>query len=724
LDHDPVLSAFLSATQAVVFFGGPHRGMITKDIENYLADQFPGHIARQKIVAELRQDDESTKRELQDFIDLVGPFFIISICERKPSRTLVPQESEGQVRKWDRVGQEYVPVVENSAVLNLPSRFEIRIPIDSDHSNMAKFDHKDLTYQALLGYLKEIEQISSPAAYPWTNLLNSGRRRLPSHDKVEEAESDIINQKALINVAIKIVRSYRTSVLRVLDQNVADQASLLLSIEVALLEARNYLSLLQCSSQGGKTVARAIVMEYCETMNNLIVLLDVLSTHTANFTSYPRQPHLPRQQLPQILQRLERLKQQASRILSYEISQLYHSLGSASALQNEASKKISTLANMSITQFDLDNLSHLDPQWVPYTDLYFATGATSETDREEKNWLERLVATFTQFNAQNLKLQPRRFGAFDYENQLRKVMVEFRPYLPKLWETRPTEYDRQKWQVIKLGRMLRAATASDAAASFPCVPLLFLSECRTSSPPTFVLIYAAENLYSLDEAVRFSPPPSPQQRLRLALRLARSIAALHLAGIVHGVINPENIYLRYDPGLHARSDPFNISIDEAMAMLAGFDIARDFAGRSSKLDVEDTDLRVYLHPERMGWGGEKEMQHPRYDVFSLGLVMIEIGLWKRFKMLQKYQNADTDEERKEFSMQLRGHFKGNAIDGYMDERYRAIVSYCLGRRADPIIQEDDLEIGLHSASVLPLGIPNAVRVVQALTKILGESESS
>jgi hypothetical protein len=79
LDHDPVLSAFLSATQAVVFFGGPHRGMITKDIENYLADQFPDHIARQKIVAELRQDDDGTKRELQDFIDLVGPFFIISI---------------------------------------------------------------------------------------------------------------------------------------------------------------------------------------------------------------------------------------------------------------------------------------------------------------------------------------------------------------------------------------------------------------------------------------------------------------------------------------------------------------------------------------------------------------------------------------------------------------------------------------------------------------------
>jgi serine/threonine protein kinase len=253
---------------------------------------------------------------------------------------------------------------------------------------------------------------------------------------------------------------------------------------------------------------------------------------------------------------------------------------------------------------------------------------------------------------------------------------------------------------------------------------LFLSECRTSSPPVFVLIYAAESLYSLDEGIKYIPPPSSNQRLRLALGIAKSIAALHLAGIVHGGINTENIYLRYPPGVHAGGSVSNMNIGEVMPTLAGFDVARDFAGDSSKLDVEDPELRVYLHPERMAWGSGKEMQHPRYDVFSLGMAMIEIGLWQRFKSFQKYHEADTDEERKRFSMRLRGHFEGNGNDGRMEGRYRAVVSYCLGRRAHPVDVDGGSEMdNLHGATVSPLGTPNAVRVVQALANILGERDT-
>jgi hypothetical protein len=691
--------------------------MITEDIEKYLADQFPDYSARQKIVAELRQDDDGTKRELQDFIDLVGSFFVTSIYERKPSRTLVPQRGEGQTRKWDRVGQEYVPVVENSAVLHLPSRLEVRIPSDSDHSNMAKFDHKDPTYQALLGYLKEIEQVSSLSAYPWISLLNSATRRLPSHEKAAEAETDRADHKSLIDVAIEAVRSCRAPRSRLLEPN-EPEFMLLPNIESALVEARSYILLLQSSARRGENGARAIVMDYSEALNNLIVLLDIPRENAANTSRYAAQ------QLFQILQRMDWLNQRASETLSPEISQLYRRLGRVSAPDSEPSKKVATLANMAISlQSDLDSLSLRDPQWVPYTDLYFPADASSEMNREGKDWLEILVKTFTQFKASHLKLQARRFGALAHDHQFLKVMVEFRPYLPQLWKTRPFDYDRQRWQFLKLGRMLQTATSQSAAASFPCVPLLFLSECQTSSPPVFVLIYAAESLYSLDEAIRYSPPPPPKQRLRLALRIAKSIAALHLAGIVHGGINSENVYLRYEPGVHAKGGASNVNIDEATPMLAGFDIARDFAGDSSKLDVEDPELRVYLHPARMEWGGEKEMQHPTYDVFSLGMVMIEIGLWQRFKSFQKYQEADTDEERKGFSMRLRGHFKGDGDDERMDSRYRTVVSYSLGQRADPVGVEGDSEMeSLHGATVSPLGVPNAVRVVQALAKILGESE--
>jgi hypothetical protein len=457
-------------------------------------------------------------------------------------------------------------------------------------------------------------------------------------------------------------------------------------------------------------------MDYSEALNNLIVLLDIPRNNAADLSLYAGQQFL------RILQRIDWLNQRASETLGSEVSQLYRRLEFVSAPGSEPSEQVATLANMAMSlEPGLDNLSLQGPQWVPYTDLYFPTDASSEMDREGKTWLERLVQTLTQFKGSNLKLQARRFGALARGREFLNVMVEFRPYISELWKIRPLDYERQRWQVLKLGRMLQAATSQSAATSFPCVPLLFLSECRTSSPPVFVLIYAAESLYSLDEGIKYMPPPSPDQRLRLALRIAKSIAALHLAGIVHGGINTESIYLRYQPGVHAGGGVSNMNIDEATPMLAGFDMARDFAGDSSKLDVEDPELRVYLHPDRMGWGGEKEMQHPRYDVFSLGMVMIEIGLWQRFKSFQKYHAADTDEERKMFSTRLRGHFEGNGNDGRMDGRYRTVVSYCLGRRAHPVDVHGNSEMdSSHGATVSPLGTPNAVRVVQALAKILGE----
>lgn len=689
--------------------------MITEDIENYLADHFPDHRARQKMVAELRQDDDGTKRELQDFIDLVGSFFVISIYERKPSRALVPQRGEGQSRKWDRVGQEYIPVAENSAVLNLPSRLEVRIPSDSDHSNMAKFDHKDPTYQALLGYLKDTEKGSSLSAYPWMSVLNSAKRRLRSQEKSAEAEADTPDHNALIDVAIDAVRSYRTLQARGLELNESESA-LLPNIESALLETRSYILLLQSLERKRENCARAIVMDYSEALNDLIVLLDIPRNNAANSSLYVGQ------HFSQFLRRLEWLNQRANKTLSPEISPHCRRLGRDSAPDRELSKQFATLANMAMSlQPEFHGLSLQDPQWVPYTDLYFPADASSDMDREGKNWLERLVQTFTQFQGSNLKLQTRRFGALSRGHEFLKVMVEFRPYIPDLWKIRPLDYERQRWQVLRLGRMLQIATSQGAAAPFLCVPLLFLSECRTSSPPVFVLIYGAEGLYSLDEGIKYIPPPPSAQRLRLALGIAKAVAALHLAGIVHGGINTENVYLRYPPGMHAGGGVSSMNIDEVMPMLAGFDIARDFAGDSSKLDVEDPELRVYLHPERMAWGGGKEMQHPRYDVFSLGMAMIEIGLWQRFKSFQKYHEAETDEERQRFSIRLRGHFEGNGNDGRMDGRYRAVVSYCLGRRAQPVDVDGGSEMdNLHGATVSPLGAPNAVQVVQALANILAE----
>ena len=81
-------------------------------------------------------------------------------------------------------------------------------------------------------------------------------------------------------------------------------------------------------------------------------------------------------------------------------------------------------------------------------------------------------------------------------------------------------------------------------------------------------------------------------------------------------------------------------------LLAGFEISRyvdqppdpfrsdklkqkkadDSRHLSDRINEDEEDLRVYLYPDRHPKGSNKLGQRRPYDIFSLGLVLIEIGL--------------------------------------------------------------------------------------------------
>jgi len=197
-DNNPSLKALLNAVRAVVFLGAPHRGMDASDIQDYLASEFPDLEARRTIVSELERDNKGALQDIKDFVGLVGSFIVISIYERKPSRKLVKNskatdKSDGLANTpevWSRSGSDFYPVLADSALLNLPWWLEITIPSESDHSNMAKFDHKDATYQILLGYLKNVVEKPDSTIAMWSDFLYSsqdqsqryvrGEKRVPS----------------------------------------------------------------------------------------------------------------------------------------------------------------------------------------------------------------------------------------------------------------------------------------------------------------------------------------------------------------------------------------------------------------------------------------------------------------------------------------------------------------------------------------------------------------
>jgi hypothetical protein len=394
---------------------------------------------------------------------------------------------------------------------------------------------------------------------------------------------------------------------------------------------------------------------------------------------------------------LENLNGQLRRSLDLDAASSFPGLKSRFA---NPRPNINTMARMSTAFNRLDQHPMSGVLWVPSSALKFALGDVQEGDRAGKGWLQWIVESFTGEAAASMKLKRRRYGVLDHDGHLEKVMVEFRPYpeLDEGDEDGAADYEIRRWAVAQLARTLTCSMPPDTESSFPSVPLRCLSEIGGSSTPCFLLVYAADGLYGLDEVIsRHAAPPS-DCRLWLALCYARALASLHLADLVHGSINTENLYVRAAPlppgdsfSSSSTSTPVfsagDIDLAACTPLMAGFELARPLAGRSDKLDTEEPHLRVYQHPDRLNPGDNKSHQHPRYDVFGLGMAMVEIGLWKRFQSCRGYppvSMSDSDHTRQAFCRSLRRKFRGSMSEGNMGDLYGSIISFCLEKGPDPL----------------------------------------
>ena len=108
------------------------------------------------------------------------------------------------------------------------------------------------------------------------------------------------------------------------------------------------------------------------------------------------------------------------------------------------------------------------------------------------------------------------------------------------------------------------------------------------------------------------------ERVRLAVSLARAIVFLHSSRVVHKSIRPENIIvLQETPGKIGA--PF----------LVGFEKFRFVSTVSAKSGDSLWEKNLYRHPRRQGPCPEEgfKMEH---DIYSIGVCLLEIGLWSSF----------------------------------------------------------------------------------------------
>ncbi|KAK0734620.1 hypothetical protein B0T26DRAFT_670890 [Lasiosphaeria miniovina] len=192
-------------------------------------------------------------------------------------------------------------------------------------------------------------------------------------------------------------------------------------------------------------------------------------------------------------------------------------------------------------------------------------------------------------------------------------------------------------------------------------------------------------------------------RFQIAKAVAQCLGTLHSDWWLHKRISSRVVrfFFRQSHGGGGES------LDTAAPYLTDFAFARPTFGVFSAYEsvdsvVHDIDRDVYRHPERVG-APPKAYYNPMHDVYSLGVVLLEIGLWRTARQLYDDDFKDAQgvtgiDVTKAFLKRAR-----TELDHRMGPAYRDAVVLCL----------DGRKLGSHQGGKnLQFGIEFQKQVVQ------------
>jgi hypothetical protein len=184
-----------------------------------------------------------------------------------------------------------------------------------------------------------------------------------------------------------------------------------------------------------------------------------------------------------------------------------------------------------------------------------------------------------------------------------------------------------------------------------------------------------QTLMSIIQGSRGTERPSLDERFRMALLLARAVQKWHSVGWLHQGISSSNIIF------------FNLQqgreVDYSRPFLAGFDFARPNSDPSIGHAADDVAFNVYRHPARQG---DARKGHRRiHDIYSLGVVALEIGLWQRaFDIVSSRGNQPLSAQIIQQKLQVAAIER---LPHYAGSSYSAAVDACLTSKC--IVDLDD-----------------------------------
>ena len=197
---------------------------------------------------------------------------------------------------------------------------------------------------------------------------------------------------------------------------------------------------------------------------------------------------------------------------------------------------------------------------------------------------------------------------------------------------------------------------------------------------------------SLFDLLHHKTQPSLSKRIALAHAIARCLMYLHSVNWPHRGLRSNNIIFFVPDGTTpVYHDP----------IIAGFEFARPgLEGEKTDRPPRPVKDDLYQHPDILrGFVGSKFLKS--HDIYSLGVVLVEIAYWHPISDILKLPNQKwlgLAREKLLTAEFLRG------IETHIGESYASVVRRCLAGGVELGIpegaNEDDSEIGVHIQSVL------------------------
>lgn len=265
-----------------------------------------------------------------------------------------------------------------------------------------------------------------------------------------------------------------------------------------------------------------------------------------------------------------------------------------------------------------------------------------------------------------------------------RVMQETKKYGPYI---DPGEMDALTARLADLVRLLNASKSADFR-SLKCIGC-------THQPHNYSYILEFEippgiddskhnSLHNIIRNVKGQDRPSLNERLRMSLCLARALYQWHLVGWLHEGISGFNVifFNRENERLADYSNPF----------LHGFEFARPDSDPSIGRAMDDIDFNVYRHPDRQG--SVRKGHKKKHDLYSLGVVMLEIGLWQTASSMIGNPGSSPYSPQQIQGL-LRKHCK-ERLAHFAGESYSAAVYVCLSSQFGADV-DDEMGSGLLKA---------------------------